>query len=69
MLEFIRKFLGTNNEAEIKRLKKTVDKINALEPKMKALTDDGIRDYVKDLKQKAQFLLPWSLVRFDIVLL
>ena len=54
MLEFIRKFLGTNNEAEIKRLKKTVDKINALEPKMKALTDDGIRDYVKDLKQKAQ---------------
>ena len=54
MLEFIRKCLGTNNEAEIKRLKKTVDKINALEPKMKALTDDGIRDYVKDLKQKAQ---------------
>ena len=54
MLEFIRKFLGTNNEAEIKRLKKTVDKINALEPKMKALTDDGIRDYVKDLRQKAQ---------------
>ena len=54
MLEFIRKFLGMNNEAEIKRLKKTVDKINALEPKMKALTDDGIRNYVKDLKQKAQ---------------
>ncbi len=54
MLDFIRKFLGTNNDAEIKKLRKTVDKINALEPKMKALTDDGIRDYVKDLKQKAQ---------------
>ena len=54
MLDFIRKFLGTNNDAEIKKLRKTVDKINALEPKMKALTDDDIRDYVKDLKQKAQ---------------
>ncbi len=54
MLDFVRKLFGTNNDVEIKRLKKTVDKINALEPKMKALSDDGIRDYVKDLKKKAQ---------------
>ena len=54
MLDFVRKLFGTSNETEIKRLKKTVDKINALEPKMKALSDEGIRDYVKDLKNRAQ---------------
>ena len=44
MFDFIRKFLGTNNEAEIKRIQKTVDKINALEPAMQKLTDDGLRE-------------------------
>ncbi len=54
MFDFIRKFLGTNNEAEIKRIQKTVDKINALEPAMQKLTDDGLREKLASLRAQAQ---------------
>ena len=40
MLEFIKKLLGGSNEAEIKRLRKIVDQINALEPEMQVLKDE-----------------------------
>ena len=46
MFEFLRSiprmFLGDNNEKEIKRLKKTVDKINALEEGLQSYTDDRL---------------------------
>ena len=39
MFEFLKRFLGDNNDKEIKRLQKTVDKINALEPQMQNYSD------------------------------
>ena len=39
---FLKRFFGDNNEKEIKRLQKTVDKINALEPSMQNMTDDKL---------------------------
>ena len=54
MLDFIRKLLGQSNEAEIKKLQKTVAQINALEGDMQKLTDDGIREKLADLRARAQ---------------
>jgi len=53
MLEFIKKMLSGSNEAEIKRLRKTVEVINALEPKMQKLTDAEMRAYTDKLKERA----------------
>ena len=54
MFDFLRKFLGQSNEAEIKKLQKTVAKINALEGDMQKLTDDGIREKLASLRAQAQ---------------
>ena len=54
MLDFIRKIFGQSNEAEIKKLQKTVVKINALEGDMQKLTDDGIREKLLSLRAQAQ---------------
>ena len=54
MLDFLKNILKTSNEAEIKRLRKTVAQINALEPQIQKLTDDGIRDRIAALRQQAQ---------------
>ncbi|MBQ7197927.1 MAG: preprotein translocase subunit SecA [Selenomonadaceae bacterium] len=39
MFGFLKRFFGDNNEKEIKRMQKTVDKINALESTMQGYTD------------------------------
>ena len=39
MLDFLKKFLSGSNEAEVKKIRKTVEKINALEPQMQKLSD------------------------------
>ena len=54
MFDFFRKLLGQSNEAEIKKLQKTVAKINALEGDMQKLTDDGMREKLNELRAKAQ---------------
>ena len=54
MLDFLKKFLGSSNEAEIKRIRKTVDQINALEPTMQKLSDDGLREKLASLRAHAQ---------------
>ena len=43
MFDFIRKMLSGSNEAEIKKLQKTVAQIAAHEEKMRALTDEEMR--------------------------
>ena len=53
MFDFFKKILAPSNEGEIKRLRKTVDKINALEPEMQKLSDDGMRERIAALKQRA----------------
>ncbi len=44
MFEFIKKVLAGSNEAEVKKLMKIADKVDALEEKMKALSDNDLRN-------------------------
>ena len=44
MFEFIKKVLAGSNEAEVKKLMKIADKVDALEEKMKALSDSDLRN-------------------------
>ena len=54
MLDFLKKFLSGSNEAELKKIQKIVDRINALEPQMQKLTDAEIRGKVQELRTRAQ---------------
>ena len=44
MFDFIRKVLAGSNEAEVKKLMKIADQVDALEDKMKALSDEELRN-------------------------
>ena len=48
----IKKIVGSKNERELKRLQPLVDKINSLEPQMKALDDAGVADTSRRLAQE-----------------
>ena len=52
MLGFIKRFLGNNNDKEIARYRKVVEKINALEPQMQALTDDKLTGYTNKFRER-----------------
>lgn len=52
--QIIRKVFGSRNDRLIKRLKKVVDQINALEPKMQALTIDDFKIKTQELKDRLQ---------------
>ena len=54
MLDFLKKFLSGSNEAELKKIQKIVDRINALEPQMQKLSDAEIRGKVQELRTRAQ---------------
>ncbi len=49
---FLKRFFGDNNEKEIKRLQKTVDKINALEPSMQNMTDDKLMSSTDKFRER-----------------
>src|SRR4249920_3057182 len=46
------KVVGTQNDRELKRLRPLVAQINALEPAVKALSDDGLRAKTAEFKQR-----------------
>jgi len=48
------KVFGTKNERELKRLVPQVEAINALEPQMKALSDDQLRAKTDEFRQRIQ---------------
>ena len=52
MLGFIKRFLGDNNDKEIARYRKVVEKINALEPQMQGLTDDKLTGYTNIFRER-----------------
>ena len=52
MLGFIKRFLGDNNDKEIARYRKVVEKINALEPQMQGLTDDKLTGYTNAFRER-----------------
>ncbi len=54
MANFLKKLFGSSNEAEIKRLRKILDKVNALEPKMHALRDEELRALTPAFKDRLQ---------------
>ena len=54
MFGFLKRFLGDNNDKEIKRLQKTVDKINALESKFQNYTDDKLASSTDNFRERLQ---------------
>ena len=46
--------IGTKNERELKRMRKAVAKINALEPSIQALSDDELRQKTTEFKERHQ---------------
>ncbi|MGI6704593.1 MAG: preprotein translocase subunit SecA [Clostridia bacterium] len=52
MANFLSKILGNTNEREIKKLKKTVDAIEALEDKMEALSDQALRQKTDEFRKR-----------------
>ncbi len=46
--------IGTKNERELKRMRKAVAKINALEPSIQALSDDQLRQKTEEFKERHQ---------------
>ena len=43
MFEWLKKLLGNSNEAEVKKLSRIVDQVEALEDSYKQLTDEQLR--------------------------
>ncbi len=54
MLDFLKKILSGSNEAELKKIRKIVDKINALEPQMQKMSDEELRGKLEELRQQAR---------------
>ena len=53
LFESLKRFIfGDNNEKEIKRMQKTVDKINALEPSMQNMTDDKLMSFTDKFRDR-----------------
>jgi preprotein translocase subunit SecA len=52
VIGFLKKIVGNSNEREIKRLLKTVEHINSLEPQMEALSDEELRAKTDEFKQR-----------------
>ncbi len=52
MLNFLRKFLQTSNESEIKRIQPIVDKIESLEPVCQKMSDGELRDQTRLFKDR-----------------
>ncbi|MBQ2929186.1 MAG: preprotein translocase subunit SecA [Clostridia bacterium] len=54
MLEWLKKLLGNSNEAEVKKLSKIVDEIEALEDSYKQLTDEQLRGKTAEFRARLQ---------------
>ena len=52
MFGFLKRFLGDNNEKEIKRMQKVVDKINSLEAGLQSYTDDKLTNSTENFKER-----------------
>ena len=54
MFDFIRKVLAGSNEAEVKKLMKIADQVDALENKMKALSDEALREQTQLFRNRLE---------------
>ncbi|MFQ5442529.1 MAG: preprotein translocase subunit SecA [Thermodesulfobacteriota bacterium] len=48
----LKKVFGSKNERDLKRLHPVVDKVNALEPGLKDIPDEGFKDITRSLKER-----------------
>jgi preprotein translocase subunit SecA len=48
----VKKIVGSKNERELKRIRPMIQRINALEPQMRPLTDDQLRGKTSELKER-----------------
>ena len=51
-MSIIDKIIGTHSERELKRIKSTVDSIEAMQPKMQALSDEELRAKTDEFKER-----------------
>jgi preprotein translocase subunit SecA len=54
MLGLVKKIFGDSNEREVKRLWKTVDVINQLEPSMELLSDEELRNKTVEFRERLE---------------
>jgi preprotein translocase subunit SecA len=54
MLKWMGSLLGDSNERELRKLQPLVDEINALEPEIQALDDDGLRAKTDEFRQRLE---------------
>ena len=54
MLEFVKRLLGGSNDAALKRLKKTVDAVEALEEPYKKLSNEELRGKTAEFRERLQ---------------
>ena len=52
MGNFLKKLFGSSNDAEIKRLRKNLDKVNALEAEIHALSDEELQAKAPAFQQR-----------------
>ena len=52
MFDFLKKFLQTSNEGELKRIWPIVDKIDALEPTYQKMTDEELRGQTARFRER-----------------
>ena len=52
MFEFVKKILGTSNESQLKKLRKTVDEVNALGDEYRRMTDAQLRAKTQEFKDR-----------------
>ena len=50
--DFLRRLFGTKNTRELRRMNRMVAAINALEPRMQGLSDEGLRGVTDDLRNR-----------------
>ncbi len=54
MMEWLKKLLGNSNDAEVKKLSKIVDRVEALEEQYKQLTDEQLRAKTDEFRTRLQ---------------
>ena len=52
MLEFVKKLLGGGNEAQLKKIEKIADAVDALDGEYRKLTDDQLRAKTQEFKDR-----------------
>ncbi|MDD4075717.1 MAG: preprotein translocase subunit SecA, partial [Eubacteriales bacterium] len=51
-MSFLDKLLGNTSEAQIRKLRPILDRVNALEPATKALSDAALRDKTREFRER-----------------